>query len=171
MRRAIFLTLSLIVVTLIGIRYYVVNKGIPKEYYGEKYSMNEYVKLEGCELKVNSYDVNMKGDTHTDIILNVSIKNTSDNTIDLKRSPLNENTLSIDSIPSDMCIINNIEEDSEIKAGETVNVEILAAFNGLYLEKINDFKEIKFYIAKKCYVNEIESYFNNGKFYAKYIEL
>lgn len=175
MKKSIFLIFSLIVVALIGIRYYVVNKDVPREYYEEKYTINEWIGMEECELRVNSYDVNIVDSIVDDITVNVSIKNTGDNTLYLDGSKSNIPylagfNLSINSEPCCGCFPEGKKEDAEVEVGQTVDVKIRCSI-GLMLEEIKDSAEIKFYLPAKCYANETESYFNNNKLYAKYVQL
>ncbi|GEM_PF-2178790 len=170
MKKSILLILGLIIVALLGIRYYIVNKDVAREYYEEKYNMNDWIQLGDYVLQVNSYDVNIKDNEEADVILKASIKNTGDNTIDLENSSLNDSILSIGTIPSAMCYLKGKKEDAQVEVGEIVNVEIFGSF-GLDLDEMKQGEEIKLYISGKCYANEIEDYFNNKVLYSKYVQL
>lgn len=175
MKKSIFLILGLIVVALMGIRYYVVNKDVPREYYEEKYTINQWIEMEECQLRVNSYDVNIVDSMVDDITVNVSIKNTGDNILCLNGSKSNGPylegcNLSIGSEPACGCFSGAKKEDTEVQVGETVNAKIRCSM-GLRLDEIKDSAEIKLYLPEKRYANETESYFNKNKLYAKCVQL
>ena len=152
-------------------RYKEINKGIPNSYEKQAYQINEDVDLDDLEIKVESYDIVKGSDeaTNDKIFLRAQIKNESSNVIDASslmfNSKLSDGFEYLDSF--------NIEEkDRErlkaLKSKETLQFSV---YYSSAPGRMNFDDGLKFYISNELYKNQITQKYNEGKFYAKYIEL
>lgn len=170
MKKYVFLILICICVTA-GIMYYRVNNSVAKEYYCEEYNLNEYIKNDSSEFKVNSYNVSLEEGLTINITLNCNIKNISNISMDLSQLEC-QDILSIGGRTNDYFeIINYKDQYSDIPAGEEVNFEIVYSFYLNDLSEIEDNSEIRLDLGRLMYSEEVEDYFNKGKLYSKFIVL
>lgn len=171
MKKRLLGILLIILIILLGVMIYKVNKNIPKDYYEQSYSNKDKVKTEKCEISVNSYDIRVVDSDNIEIDVDYCIKNKGSNLLDITSVCLS-NLLCIDMIKSDYSKIKNYEEYfSNVNSGDTVNVKMIYYFYNVSIENIKDNFEIRNYLSKDLYVNEVKDYYSKEKLYTKYIQL
>lgn len=172
--KKIIVVLSVITVCLLGLVYrvYSLNKDVPRAYYEEQVGYGENINLEQCQLKINSYSLNInENEDSIAIKVNMSIENKSEEALDIK-SLLEYNTLSIGMTGNDYCELNNYtEEYSALEKDKLIDLDMTYYFYGIALDKIKNLDEIKLFISKQLYENEIKKEFENKKLYIKYVLL
>lgn len=166
MKKIIICILSLLIIAVMGFQYYRVNKEIPKEYYEEKYSKDHWIKTEHEEINVEGCTVDIEKETGI-VKVEVALKIKGNDSDKVLRSYLCEQSvLGIGMVQNDYCEITDLKEYDGYK-----EIKLQYHFNGLDLDYVKSSDEIRLYLAKEMYKNEVVSYFKDKKLYAKYILL
>ncbi|MBU5317015.1 hypothetical protein KQI30_12175 [Clostridium bornimense] len=166
MKKIIICILSLLIIAIMGFQYYRVNKEIPKEYYEEKYSKDRWIKTEHEEINVEGCTVDIEKETGiVKVEVALKIKGNDSNKV-LRSNLCDESILSIGMVKNDYAEITNLRERDGYK-----EIKIQYHFNGMDLDYVKSSDEIRLYLAKSMYEDEVVSNFKNKKLYAKYISL
>lgn len=162
--------ISVCFIIIFGIcyQYYRINSGVPRNYKTEKYSMEEVIKLDDLEIKINDFykDVNKSNELQSIYTIDLTIKNVCNEEKNVRELLFNSKLLQGD------CIIEvseNIKENINnciIKSQEEKRMQINYSFP-LGEEK----DKAEFYFPKEFYKNEIKSYLKDLKMCEKYVEL
>lgn len=176
MKKRIIVFLSIIIMILCVVRYYELNKNVPKEYTVDQYTTNKWIKMDDSEMIINSYKINQRdekidGDDNFDVTLNVTVKNISNNTINIS-DLLDYSKVSLEIYYQDYCNARGEGDKVEnLKANSTVDLELKYTLFNSELSRLKNKDEYRFYIAKQLYKNEVEKFFKEGNLYSKYVIL
>lgn len=177
-RSKIYIGISVIFIIILGFcySYHRVNLGVPREYNIQKYDQGEAVKLEdfeitaNCITKLEGIDEYNPGQARYSYIVDLTIKNISDEDKDIK--PFYRNSSLIDesdlielSVPQE-AVESSPEVNAVLKNQEEINIKL--TFETSQNSKNHIFE---YHIPKELYISDIKSDLENLKFHEKYIEL
>lgn len=173
MKSKIKVCISIVCCILFGVFFYYqykkVNYGVPLDYNIQKYSMNQSIKLDDFEVKVDSVNSKYEDDTANIsnlVIVNVNIKNLSDKEKSLEDFIYGSRLVCGTSV-IDVPILNDKKEDSRV-IGRNEAKDIVLQYN---IPEKNVGKEMKFYFPKTLYQHEIKEDLKSLKMCEKYVEL
>ena len=178
-KRKIYIIIIIILICLLsfcGYRYYKINKNVPRKYIIDHYSTGENVKLDNVDIKVKSFekvqrDIESDGDDNIECVLEINIKNTNKNSINL--APLiEESKLSLGVFYQDYCnITGDFKKIKKLLPNEDVNLTFTYTIPKRVIKYSNNKSDFQFYIAKSLYKEQIVEKMKDFKLYGKCVEL
>lgn len=165
----------ILVVLMVGI-YNSVNAEVPKDYKLDGYKLNDEVILDETSLKVNSYkvyerDIMSDGDNHIELILKVTVKNITQDVINLK-NVLTNSKVSYKTYYQDYSeVFGDFSKIKSLEPQESVDLDINFLLFRNEMNQLGENGELKFYPPKSSFENQIISEFKDGYLYGKYIKL
>jgi len=174
-KNIIFIALVLIL-ALCSIRCYLLNKNIPEKYVIDRYEVGQVIQLDAVSIEVKSFKTVQRskaydGDNQIGCILEINVKNTSKDIVDLIPL-LQESKLSSGVYYQDYCNVDtDIKNVSAFPPKAEANLTFTYVIYKDALKYVKDKKEFKFYIGKREYENQIKDRLSKLQIYGKYVEL
>lgn len=158
--KKIIVVLAVLITVLAGTRYYKINSGIPKKYYEDKYSINEWVDVGNSKIKIEEYDISENLEDNTKVEVLLSVKNLDPN------FNINYLTNSILSIGGNQSIFSGIVSEEDLN--DEKKIQMCFEF---YRVKVENGDEVRFNIARDLYLKQVKDMYYDNKLYSKYILL
>lgn len=179
MKKKYICIICIIVILAMGYKYYKVNANVANKYYLNKYNLNEVIKLKDASLKIQGMECKLGAEDSynertVDITCNVEFTNLNKEKIqDVLNELCYKSSLGIGMAP---CQFNDVNKGSdeikeEISRKGKSGIKIKYSFYGIDLNKLKNKDEIRFYISRTLYEEEIRTYYKDNKLYSKYVTL
>lgn len=169
----LILIISLCAICVCIYRYQTINENVPNLYEKQAYRINEDINLDDITVNAESFDITPNEDYEDNYNINIKLKlknNSSkviDGTVFIDNSKLTDGFICANHALIDGDNIKEIEPGKEIQF--TMHYVKGTPFNPY--DEMNIYHGLCLYLPNNLYKNQIEEKYNDGKLYAKYIQL